>query len=84
MRCKGLKVKGLAYTKETPIHRKNFLTTNLRVYILARACTHTHTHTHTHTASLVAQAVKNLPAMQETEIWVKTWFLGQEDELEKG
>ena len=30
--------------------------------------------------SLVAQAVKNLPAMQET--WV--WSLGQEDTLEKG
>ena len=31
-------------------------------------------------ASLVAQLVKNLPAMQET--WV--WFLGQKDLLEKG
>ena len=31
-------------------------------------------------ASLVAQMVKNLPAMRET--WVK--FLGQEDPLEKG
>ena len=31
-------------------------------------------------ASLVAQMVKNLPAMQET--WV--WSLGQEDPLEKG
>ena len=31
-------------------------------------------------ASLVAQAVKNLPAMQE--IWVQ--FLSQEDPLEKG
>ena len=31
-------------------------------------------------ASLVAQVVKNLPAMQET--WV--WFLGQEDPLEEG
>ena len=30
--------------------------------------------------SLVAQVVKNLPAMQE--IWV--WFLGWEDPLEKG
>ena len=30
-------------------------------------------------ASLVAQSVKNLPAMQET--WVR--FLGQEDPLEK-
>ena len=30
--------------------------------------------------SLVAQSVKNLPAMQET--WVH--FLGQEDPLEKG
>ena len=29
--------------------------------------------------SLVAQLVKNLPAMQET--WI--WFLGQEDPLEK-
>ena len=41
--------------------------------------THTHTHTHTHMASLVAQMVKNLPAMRET--WV--WSLGQEDLLEK-
>ena len=30
-------------------------------------------------ASLVAQLVKNLPAMQDTLIW----FLGQEDPLEK-
>ena len=45
------------------------------------ARTHTHTHTHTHTrASLVAQAVKSLPAMQET--WVRS--LGREDPLEKG
>ena len=36
-------------------------------------------HTHTHMASLVAQLVKNLPAMQET--WVQS--LGQEDPLEK-
>ena len=46
--------------------------------------THTHTHTHTHTrifwASLMAQMVKNLPAMQET--WVRS--LGWEDLLEKG
>ena len=31
-------------------------------------------------ASLVAQQVKNLPAMQETPVW----FLGQEAPLEKG
>ena len=31
-------------------------------------------------ASLIAQLVKNLPAMQETLVW----FLGQEDPLEKG
>ena len=31
-------------------------------------------------AYLIAQLVKNPPAMQETQIW----FLGQEDELEKG
>ena len=43
----------------------------------------THTHTHTHVvvwASLVAQTVKNLPAMQETRVQ----SLGQEDPLEKG
>ena len=49
------------------------------------ACTHTHTHTHTHTntygwASLVAQMVKNLLAMQET--WVQSLCL--EDPLEEG
>ena len=32
------------------------------------------------TSSLVAQMVKNLPAMQETQVQ----FLGQEDPLEKG
>ena len=31
-------------------------------------------------ASLIAQLVKNLPAMQETQVQ----FLGQEDSLEKG
>ena len=33
-----------------------------------------------HRASLVAQSVKSLPAMQETQVQ----FLGQEDALEKG
>ena len=33
-----------------------------------------------HYASLIAQLVKNLPAMQETPVW----FLGWEDPLEKG
>ena len=43
--------------------------------------THTHTHTHTHTeASLVAQTVKNLPAMEETQVQSLSW----EDPLEKG
>ena len=32
-----------------------------------------------HIASLVAQMVKNLPAMQETQVWL----LDQEDPLEK-
>ena len=31
-------------------------------------------------ASLIAQLVKNLPAMQETLVW----FLGRQDPLEKG
>ena len=47
--------------------------------------THTHTHTHTHIqdflwASLVAQMVKNLLEMWETQIQ----SLNQEDPLEKG
>ena len=35
---------------------------------------------HNSRASLVAQMVKNLPAMQKTQVW----SLGQEDPLEKG
>ena len=43
--------------------------------------THTHTHTlHLYQASLIAQLVKNPPAVQETLVQ----FLGQEDPLEKG
>ena len=41
---------------------------------------YTHTHTHTHRDSLVAQLVKNPPAILET--WVRS--LGWEDPLEKG
>jgi len=40
--------------------------------------TYTHTHTHTHT-SLIAQLVKNPPAMQETPVKFLCW----EDSLEK-
>ena len=43
-------------------------------------CMYTHTHTHTHIASLVAQTVKNLSAMQEVQVQ----SLGQKDLLEKG
>ena len=32
---------------------------------------HTHTHTHTYMASLMAQTVKNLPAVQETRYLLK-------------
>ena len=45
-------------------------------------CVYTHVYIHIHTytqASLIAQLVKNLPAMQETLVQ----FLGQEDPLEK-
>ena len=52
--------------------------------IIHLSLSYTHTHTHTHTriyvylwASLVAQMVKNLPAMQET--WIKS--LSQNDSL---
>ena len=44
------------------------------------ACIFNHTHTHTHRNCLVAQIVKNLPAVQEA--WVQS--LGQEEPLEKG
>ena len=60
------------------------------IYITSFIHTHTHTHTHTYMyiylhvylflgASLVAQMVKNLPAVQEMQVQ----FLGQEDPLEK-
>ena len=38
-----------------------------------------HTHTHTHIASLVAQTVKSLPTVPETQVW----SLSREDPLEK-
>jgi len=60
---------------------------NIYIYIYIYSYIHTHMYTHTHThiyiynlASLVAQMVKNLPAMQDTRIW----SLGWEDLLEKG
>ena len=54
-------------------------------WILYSTAVQIHTHTHTHPyvciyrVSLLAQTVKNLPAMQETMVQ----FLGQEDALEK-
>ena len=48
--------------------------------ILRSVYTHTHTHTHLYIrASLIAQLIKNPPAMQETLVQ----FLAQEDPLEK-
>ena len=52
----------------------------MHIYMYIYVYTHTHTHTHTHRASLVAQTVKNLPAMQEAQVQ----SLGQKDTLEKG
>ena len=58
------------------------------VYSSLNIHTHTHTHTHTHVhiythkdiwTSLVTQMVKNLPAMQETQVQSLDW----EDPLEK-
>ena len=43
-------------------------------------CLYIYIHIHRHGAFLVAQTVKNLPAMWETELR----DLGQEDPLEKG
>ena len=54
----------------------------IQPYIYIYIYIYIYTHTHTHTciqASLVAQLVKNLSAIQET--WVQ--FLGWEDPLEK-
>ena len=53
-------------------------------YYLSFSFTHTHTHSHTPlvpiiSASLMTQTVKNLPAMQETQVQ----SLGQENPLEK-
>ena len=48
----------------------------IHLYITEYMYTHTHTHTHTHTliwASLVTQMVKNLPAMQETQVQSLGW-----------
>ena len=53
------------------------------VCVCLYVCIYTYTHTHTHIyirVSLLAQTVKNLPAMQETQVQ----SLGQEDTLEKG
>ena len=52
------------------------LSLSLSIYIYI----YTHTHTHRNWASLVAQIVKNLPAMQETQVR----SLGWEDPLQKG
>ena len=50
-----------------------------QIYIYIYIYTHTHTYMFIQ-VSLVAQLVKNLPAMQETPVQ----FLGREDPLEKG
>ena len=49
------------------------------IYIYICVCMYIYTHTHLW-VSLVAQLVKNPPAMQE----ILVLFLGQEDLLEKG
>ena len=70
-------------TEQLNNHNNIYIYIRIYPYIHTHICIHTHTHTHTHTynlASLVAQMVKNLPAMQDTQIW----SLGREDLLEKG
>ena len=49
------------------------------MYVCVCVCVYLCIYTYIWQASLVAQSVKNLPAMQET--WVR--FLSQEDPLEK-
>ena len=50
-----------------PVISSSFSRLELEMYIL-------------YAASLIAQLVKNLPAVQKTDVW----FLGQADPLEKG
>ena len=65
-----------------------YIHTHIYIYIYTHTYIYIYIYTHTHThyiyvytkASLVAQKVKNLPAMQV--IWV--WSLGWEDPLENG
>ena len=45
-----------------------YTSTSRNIYIVCEYV-NTHTHTHTYGASLVAQMVKHLFAMQETRIW---------------
>ena len=54
--------------------------THTHVYIYIYIYIYIYAHTHIYGAFLVAQMLKNPPAMQET--WVQP--LGQEDPLEKG
>ena len=62
------------------IHRIAESTMTEQLSTLTYACTHTHTYTHILWVSLVAQLIKNLPAMQETLVQ----FLGQEDSPGEG
>ena len=64
--------------------RNDFIHTHINIYISIHTHTHIYIYINTHRyitleASLIAWAVKNLSAMQET--WVQS--LGAEDPLEK-
>ena len=48
------------------IHAESNMTEQLSTHMRAHTHTHTHTHTYTLWVSLVAQLIKNPPAMQET------------------
>ena len=63
-------------TKQLGTAQHIYIYTYTYIYTYMYVCVYTHTHT----ASLVAQTVKNLPAMQETQVQSLDW----EDPLEKG
>ena len=69
LQSRGLQHTWLHYPSPSPVVGSNSCSLN-----------QLHTYLDNKQASLVAQMIKNLPAMQETQIW----SMGQEDPLKKG
>ena len=82
--------KGQVFTKSESFFKKNSLE-ELQIYLkqmkIHRLLVHTHVcvcvcvYTHIYGASLVAQSVKNLPAMRETWVWSLGWKNPLEEDM---